>query len=116
MNCNCGKEMKLPAVYIGRDSNGVSVVRFTCTCGHVVEDPIKLVPVYHSLKSGNTNLSQGDYFKYRNSNILLSCPICRFVNKLISPTVSDDGKIEDPFTCDNQCGFHSEVQLEDYSN
>ena len=115
MKCNCGKELKLPATYIKNNPDGIPVIQYTCVCGWVYEVLLDTLPGYTSKRSGNINLSIGEYFQYKNGKVKFGCPLCKRFQFIKNPELSTDEKgTSTNITCANGCGFKTNVILEDW--
>lgn len=117
IKCNCGKKLELPATYIRNTPEGIPVIQYKCICGHVYETLLDTLPSYISKRSGNANISRGEYFQYKKPKIKFACPLCernQFIKDPKLMTNEEESFIFTNVTCENGCGFKANIILEDW--
>lgn len=115
MKCNCGRELKLPATYIGNNKQGIPRIQYKCICGWSHEVLLDTLLSYTAERSGNVNLSKGEYFQYKNGKVKFSCPLCKRFQFIKDPDIISDGeKTLLNITCENDCSFKTDVILKDW--
>lgn len=116
MNCKCGEELALPALYIGKTEHGIPLAQFQCKCGQATNAQIDSMKPYTAKSGKGFPPPRGEYVAYDDGRIQFTCPVCQGTTGIVAPihTVDKDGKVSPSFVCPYGCGFHTWMTLDEW--
>jgi hypothetical protein len=101
MKCTCGKELKLPALFIGYTEFHTPVAQFQCGCGKATNVQIETMKPYTAKLGEGFPPPRGDYAIYPDGKVQFTCPVCKGSSPIAEPVhqVGDDGKVTPSVVC-----------------
>ena len=112
MKCACGKELKLPALWIGYTEHRIPVAQFQCECGAITNAQIDTMVLYKAQRSASYPPKRGEYLVLPDG-VQFVCPVCQGLFPIATPTHTIDasGKVAPSVVCPHRCGFHTYMTL-----
>lgn len=112
MKCICGKDLKLPALWIGYTEMRIPVAQFKCECGATTNAQIDTMAPYKAQRSASYPPKRGEYMVLPDG-VQFACPVCQGLSPITAPThqIDAEGKVSPSVVCPHRCGFHTCMTL-----
>jgi hypothetical protein len=117
MKCQCGIELKLPAIFIGYTETQIPIALFACVCGIATSTPISAMRPYTVEKAATWPPASGQWAKQAEGGVSFCCPVCKGIAGVSPPVheIGAEGEVTPSYVCAYGCGFHSHITLKDWS-
>jgi len=114
--CQCGKEFKLPALFIGYTEYHIPVAQYQCSCGTVTNMQINGMKPFKTDRTDKFPPPRGEYIVAEDGSITFTCPVCKGFSPIAAPihSVGPDGAVSPSVVCPYGCGFHVWMTLKDW--